>query len=156
MLLICIDAHSKYSFVVIRSICQNTSKNAIDSPQQIFLLERLPGKIVTDNGSQFVSEEYNAFCDELIIKHLTTSTYHPASYDEAERFVQTFKGGVEKNFHSGLSLVNAIRNVLFTYCCAPHHYLVSALQQRCYIGVSQSAYCSCVYHLKLLSKNLMS
>ena len=87
MWLICIDAHSKYPFVVMRNIGQNTSKNTIDSLQQIFWLKRLPDTIVTDNGSQSVSNEFNAFCDEINIKHLTTPTYHPASNGEAERFV---------------------------------------------------------------------
>ena len=80
----------------------------------------MPDTIVTDIGGQFVSDECNAFCDELNIKHLTTPTYHPASNGEAGRFVETFKRGVEKNVHFGLSLVDTIRNVLFTYRCAPH------------------------------------
>ena len=33
------------------------------------------------------------------------------------------KRGVEKNVHSGLSFVYAIRNMLFTYRGAPHHCL---------------------------------
>ena len=98
MWLICIDAHFKYPFVVMRNIGQTTPKkeNAIDSLQQIFSLEGLPDTLLTDNGSQFVSDKFNAFCIELNIKHLTTLTYHNASNGKAERFVQTFKREVDK------------------------------------------------------------
>ena len=83
MWLICFDAHCKYPFMVMRNIGQTTYKNTIDTLQQIFSSEGLPDTIVTDNDSQFVSDGFNAFCDELYVKHLTTPTYHPASNGKA-------------------------------------------------------------------------
>ena len=57
MWLICIDAHSKYPFVVMRNIGQTPYKNTIDSLQKIFLLVGLPATIVTDNRGRFVSDK---------------------------------------------------------------------------------------------------
>ena len=46
----------------------------------------IPKNVVTDNGSNFVSEEYESFFNLLGIKHIRTSTYHPQSNANIERF----------------------------------------------------------------------
>ena len=43
---------------------------------------------MTDNGSQFTSNEFQAF---IRIKHIYSSPYHPFTNDLAERAVQRFK-----------------------------------------------------------------
>ena len=42
----------------------------------------------SDNGPQFVSDEFRNFVNVNGIRHICTAVYHPASNDEAERFVQ--------------------------------------------------------------------
>lgn len=59
--------------------------------QRILSAEGPPCKIVTDNGSQFTFFEFQLFCEQSIIEHLTTTPFHPASNGLAERFVSTFK-----------------------------------------------------------------
>ena len=46
---------------------------------------------LSDNGPQFVSEEYEIFLKENGVRHIRSAAYHPASYGEAERAVRTFK-----------------------------------------------------------------
>jgi hypothetical protein len=42
--------------------------------------------IKSDNGSEFVSNEFKAVCSEHDIKHLTTDTYSPQQNSISERF----------------------------------------------------------------------
>ena len=120
MWLICVDAFSKYPYVTMLNIGQTTSKHTIDALQQIFSFEGLPDTIVSDNGVQFVSREFENFCVKLNIKHLTSPIFHPASNGEAERFVQTFKRSLSKNVEGGKSLIDSVRFVLATYRSSPH------------------------------------
>ena len=52
--------------------------------------------VVTDNGSNFVSKEFEAFLKQNGIRHIKTAPYHPPSNGIAERAVQTFKEGMKK------------------------------------------------------------
>ena len=80
----------------------------------------MPDTIVIDNGTQFVSKVFENFCVKFNIVHLTSPVFHPASNGEAERFVQTFKHGIDENVKGGKSLVDSVRFVLSSYRCLPH------------------------------------
>ena len=109
MWFICVDAHSKYPYVIMQNV-----------GQQIFANEGLPDTIVTDNNTQFTSQEFQRFCIQHQIKPLTSPVFHPASNSEAERFVQTFENGLNKNCEEGRDLIGAIRVVLASYCTSLH------------------------------------
>ena len=78
----------------------------------------LPETIVTDNGSCFVSEEFEAFLNGNGIKHITSAPYHPSSNGLAERAVQILKSGLKKVMEGDLD--TRIARVLFAYRLAPH------------------------------------
>jgi len=67
MWFICIDAFSKYPYVTMLNVEQTTSKHTIDALQQTVSFEGLPDTITSDNGTQFVSKEFKAFCLRLNI-----------------------------------------------------------------------------------------
>ncbi|XP_014785323.1 uncharacterized protein K02A2.6-like [Octopus bimaculoides] len=52
---------------------------------------------VCDNGTQFVSFEFKKFCKTFATEHVTTAPYHPRSYGQAERFVDTIKRALRKS-----------------------------------------------------------
>ena len=56
-----------------------------------------PHTIVSDNATSFSSEEFQAWCRERCIIHLTGAPYHPATNGAAERLVQTFKQALSKS-----------------------------------------------------------
>jgi hypothetical protein len=46
-------------------------------------------KVMTDNGSPYISRVHAVACRELHLKHLRTQPYRPRTNGKAERFIQT-------------------------------------------------------------------
>jgi len=89
MFLIVVDAYSKWPEVF--PLRTTTSATTITVLRNLFARQGLPLVVVTDNGPQFTSEDFNSFLRTNGVKHITTAPYHPQSNGQAERFVQTFK-----------------------------------------------------------------
>lgn len=120
MWLICIDSHSKFPYVGKMEIGQTSTQQTVQLLRDIFSIEGLPKTIVTDNGPQFVSNDFETFCNKHGIQHVTSPPYHPSSNGEAERFVQSFKKSVEKNCLDEMTLKDSVRLSLATYRSIPH------------------------------------
>ena len=116
MYLILVDAHSKWMDVVLMSditSCQTIAKLKIT-----FATHGLPKKIVTDNGSSFVSQEFKKFMLQNGILHITSAPYHPSTNGLAEHAVQTFKQGLKRT--TGCSIQDRLSRFLFQYRTTPH------------------------------------
>ena len=74
----------------------STSSATIEKLRITFAPHGLPDIVVTDNGSNFVSREFEDFLKQNGIRHIRIALYHPASNRMAERAVQTFKKGMTK------------------------------------------------------------
>uniref|UniRef100_H3ARH2 Gypsy retrotransposon integrase-like protein 1 n=1 Tax=Latimeria chalumnae TaxID=7897 RepID=H3ARH2_LATCH len=61
-----------------------------------FSTHGLPEKVVSDNGTPFVSAEFSNFTNRSGIIHVTSAPYHPSTNGLAERAVQTFKECLKK------------------------------------------------------------
>ena len=86
MYLVVIDAHSKWMEVhIMRS---TTSAATIVKLKEIFATHGLPETIVSDNGPNFTSAEFENFLSKNGVKHTKVSPYHPASNGQAERAVR--------------------------------------------------------------------
>ena len=72
-----------------------TSTKTIEKLQSLFARYGVPSQLVSDNGPQFKSEEFQMFLKRNGIKHLTSAPYHPASNGLAERCVQSFKSAMK-------------------------------------------------------------
>ena len=95
-----------------------TSFNTIARLQTLFAQFRLSDIIVSDNGSCFVSQEFENYISANGIRHLLSAPYHPATNGLAERLVQMVKNGL-KRVTSG-TLSNRLATVLFNYRVSPH------------------------------------
>lgn len=113
----CNRRYSKWLEVV--SLSAATSTVTIEHLRSMFATHGLPKVLVTDNGSQFTSAEFNAFLKGNGIQHVCSSPYHPSSNGLAERAVQCFKEGLKRS-PSGDSLKNRLAKFLFCYCLTPH------------------------------------
>ncbi|CAK5122125.1 unnamed protein product [Meloidogyne enterolobii] len=82
-----------------------------------------PNTIVSDNGRQFISFEIENYFESQGIKHLKSPPYHPPSNGLVERFIQTFKNGVQKLIDCSLPLESAIETILIEYRASPNQTL---------------------------------
>jgi len=62
----------------------------------MFATHGLPATLVSHNGSNFTSSEFQEFMKKNGIKHIQVASYHPASNGLAERAMPIFKEGYEK------------------------------------------------------------
>ena len=66
-----------------------------------------------------MSHEFQLFCEDNGIKHVTSAPYHQSSNGQAERFVQTVKKGLKmNNIEEGNSQFK-LHNYLFAYRMTP-------------------------------------
>jgi transposase InsO family protein len=65
----------------------------------------IPKQIVSDNGPQFTSGEFENFTKQNGIKHYKSAPFHPATNGLVERFVQTFKNSMRGDTGSPEPLV---------------------------------------------------
>ena len=89
MFLVVVNAHSKWPEVI--PVSSTTSSSTIEVLRDLFARTGIPEQIVSDNGAQFVSEEFQALVRSNGIRHITSAPYRPATNGLAERAVQTFK-----------------------------------------------------------------
>ena len=73
-----------------------TSAATIEKLREMFAIHGLPATLVSDNGSNFTSSEFEEFMKKNGIRHVKVAPYYPASNGLAERAVRTSKEGFEK------------------------------------------------------------
>ena len=118
MFLIVVDAHSKWLEVIpVRS---TTSSSTIEVLRDLFARFGIPEQIVTDNGAQLVSEEFQAFVRSNGIRHLTSAPYHPATNGLAERAVETSKQALRAMSEISKPVKEKLAKFLIAYRNTPH------------------------------------
>ena len=74
----------------------------------------------TDNGPQFYSEEFEAFCDNLGVEHLKGIPYWPPSNGEVENHNRTLLKIARISKLEKRDLRKQVENFLFAYRTTPH------------------------------------
>ena len=67
------------------------SSAVVEELKRQFGAHGIPAEVVSDNGPQFSSSEFQEFAKEYGFKHVTSSPHYPKANREAERAVQTIK-----------------------------------------------------------------
>ena len=90
---VCVDDASRYAYVEVLE--DETAETACSFLERALLdLERKQirtRRVMTDNGSPFVSRLFRETCDGHDIKHIRTRPYRPRTNGKAERFIQTLQ-----------------------------------------------------------------
>ena len=99
--LLVVDYHSKYIEVAHLEKPADSS-TVIRATKNIFSRHGIPKSVFTDNGPQFIANEYKQFATSWDFDHNDTSSPHfPQSNVLAERTVQTVKRTLKKAHKSG-------------------------------------------------------
>uniref|UniRef100_A0A1I8BC51 RNA-directed DNA polymerase n=1 Tax=Meloidogyne hapla TaxID=6305 RepID=A0A1I8BC51_MELHA len=115
--LLIVDAYSRYPFVA--EMKSTTSSYVINALREIFSFFGPPSCLVSDNGPQFISFEFETFLKENGVNHIKSPPYHPQSNGLCERFVRTFKTSISKVIDSN-NLQRIILEFLNEYRASPH------------------------------------
>ena len=102
MYLVMMNAYSKWIVVIV--MYGTTSKKTAEEMRKIFATDGMPEVIVSDNGTNFASQEFKEIMDNNGIKHMFRPPYHPSSNGLAERAVQTLKKSLLSNAESDIKL----------------------------------------------------
>lgn len=117
MFLIAIDAHSKWPEVsIMRS---TTAEKTIEKLGEMFSRFGFPEQLVSDNGTQFTSQEFQRFLEINGVQHIRSAPYHPSTNGAAERFVQSMKHALKASQGQG-SLHQRLNSFLLTYRNTTH------------------------------------
>ena len=117
MFLVVVDAHSKWPEVIPTKA--TTSTKTIHILRTIFARYGIPEQLVSDNGPQFKSDEFEVFMKQNGIRHITSAPYHPSTNGLAERFVQTVKNGLKSMVGEEGSITQKLSRFLIAYRNAP-------------------------------------
>ena len=105
-LLTIIDYYSRYPEAYI--LKNGTSAEIISCLTESFARFGIPKALVSDNGSVFVSEGFEAFLISLGISHIRSSNYHPQSNGAIERLHSIMKSRLKRlqcDFNVPISLL---------------------------------------------------
>ena len=82
MYFVLVDTHSKWP--TVDEMQTATAKKTIQVMRGMFAAYRLPEQIVSDNGSQFTSQEFAEIMKRNGIKHIKSTPYHSSTNGLAE------------------------------------------------------------------------
>ena len=85
----------------------------------MFATYGIPEQLVSDNGPQFISKEFEILLRGNGVRHIHCAPYHPASNGQAECIVQTFKRHMKAGCLD-LPLHQCLMTFLLSYRSTPH------------------------------------
>ena len=117
--LVVVDAHSKWPEVIMMN--STTTRATITVLRDLFAKYGLPLQVVSDNGPQFRSSEFQDFLKKNGIKEVKVSAYQPSSNGAAERMVQSVKKSLSSSSKNNEHDVQQnLDNFLLTYRSTKH------------------------------------
>ena len=90
-----VDYYSRW--IEIRQLSNMTSAYLINCLKSIFACHGIPDEVVSDNATQYSSQEFQEFSKQFGFTHITSSPRFPQSNGMAERAVRTVKELLRKN-----------------------------------------------------------
>ncbi|XP_026577897.1 uncharacterized protein K02A2.6-like [Pseudonaja textilis] len=103
--LVIVDSFSKW--IDLALLPSTTTLAVTRALTRVFVTHGLPDTLVSYNGPQFTSCEFEVFAANLGIRHVLTAPFHPASNGMAERAVRSVKEALARfgqiDWHSKLS-----------------------------------------------------
>jgi hypothetical protein len=118
MYLLVVDAHSKWP--IIQEMKSTTTEKTVKVLQNLFCCYGIPEQLVTDNGPQFIADQFASFMRRQGIRHFRSAPFHPATNGAVERLVKTFKQRMKIGKLEGENSKVTLQNFLQSYRATPH------------------------------------
>ncbi len=112
MLLIVVDAHSKWPEVAVMH--STTAEKTVVKLGEMFSRFSYPEQLFSDNEPQFTSHEFAVFLQCCGVQHIKSAPYHLATNGLTERMVQTIKHALKTSQGQG-SLHQRLNDLLLSY-----------------------------------------
>ena len=113
-----IDYYSSYPEACI--LKEITSREVITALTNIFARFGYPEELVSDNGKQFISAEFETYLKSCSIQHIRVSPYYARSNGKLERFHQYLKKNFRAVISEGKSWQTELPKILMLYRASPH------------------------------------
>ena len=113
MFFVATDSHSKWPEII--SMSSTTATTTIEVIRILFARNGIPRQLISDNGPQFIADEFRQFLINNGVKHIRSSPYHPATNGAAERLVQTMKKSFKADHHRGFPVFGFIPVAIQVY-----------------------------------------
>ena len=96
------------NFIEVEEMNHTTSKSLIKVFKQNFARHGIPFSLVTDNGPQYVSYEFESFLTSYNVTHITSSPKYPQSNGQSESAVKIIERLINKCVESGDDFYEAL------------------------------------------------
>ena len=116
--LVVVDYYSRYFEVDI--LTSVTSPKVIESLEKIFCTHGLPQSLKTDNGTQFVSDEFERFLKKNDIDHRTSTPLWPQANGEVQRHNRSLLKTLKIAKAEKKNIWTEMRKLLTAYRTTPH------------------------------------
>ena len=126
-LFVLVDVHS--GWIEVAPMNSTTAEKTIEVLRSIFGRFGFPEELVSDNGPQFKSDEFQAFMLRCGIKHTLIPPYHPATNGAAERAVGTVKAALAKQMFDASKAHTTLRQRLDSFLLTYRNTPKAALNQ---------------------------
>lgn len=119
VLLTIIDLYSRYpECFILRS---GTSLEIINKLRSVFARQGFPERIISDNGTPFVSKEFTDFLSLCGIESVHSSLYYPQGNSTVERLHNTIKSKLKRiRYDQAVPLQKVLDNIMFNIRSFPH------------------------------------
>ena len=94
-----VDYHSK--FPVVKRLEGLSAENLIPTVKVIFTEYGIPWKLMSNTGTNFVSDKFSKFCNSINVEQAVSSVYHHQSNGQVEVCIKFIKQMFKKCADSG-------------------------------------------------------
>ena len=117
-ILVVVDYYSRYyEYAILQS---TVTERVTDAIEGMFCRHGLPVTIKTDNGPQFISQEFKAFCEHNGIKHVRTTPKWAQANGEVERQNRSLMKRIKIAQAEGTNWKRELQRYVFKYRSTEH------------------------------------
>ena len=116
--IVLVDYYSRWVEATVTK--STTSETIITWLRHVFSVHGIPASIKSDNGPQFISQQFREFIDEFGIKHIRVTPYWPQANGAVERMNQAFMKTVKAAKVDMRNWRKELTTFLMTYRSTPH------------------------------------